>query len=75
MVQILQKPICLKDLLLESIKVSSLLGVEMNIQSIIIQSMQKKQKLHFPTFQLLLKVQQMQNCRFSFLPFGLIPAR
>ena len=42
MVQILQKPICLKDLLLESMKVSSLLGVEMNIHLIIIQSMPKK---------------------------------
>ena len=47
MVQILQKPICLKDLLLESIKVSSLLGVEMNMQSIIIQSMPKKTKIAF----------------------------
>lgn len=55
MVQILQKLIRLKDLLLESIKVFSLLGVEMDINLIVIQFMQKK-KLHFPTFQLLLKV-------------------
>ena len=47
MVQILQKPICLKDLLLESIKVFSLLGVEMNINLIVIQFMQKKKKIAF----------------------------
>lgn len=70
MVQILQKLIRLKDLLLESIKVFSLLGVEMDINLIVIQFMQKK-KLHFPTFQLLLKVQQMQNS--FFMSFGFIP--
>ena len=42
MVQILQKLICLKDLLLENIKVFSLLGVEMDINLIVIQFMQKK---------------------------------
>lgn len=42
MVQILQKLIRLKDLLLESIKVFSLLGVEMDINLIVIQFMQKK---------------------------------
>ena len=71
MVQILQKLICLKDLLLENIKVFSLLGVEMDINLIVTQFMQKK-KLHFPTFQLLLKVQQMQNS-FFMSPFWFYP--
>ena len=48
MVQILQKLICLKDLLLESIKVFSLLGVEMDINLIVIQFMQKFSYLPAP---------------------------
>lgn len=47
MVQILQKLIRLKDLLLESIKVFSLLGVEMDINLIVIQFMQKKKNCIF----------------------------
>ena len=43
----------------------SLLGVEMNINLIVIQFIKKK--MHFPTFQLLLKVQEMQNSFFMSL--------
>ena len=39
----------------------------MNINLIVIQFMQKKKKLHLPAFQLLLKVQQMQNSFFMSL--------
>ena len=73
MVQILQKLICLKDLLLESIKVFSLLGVEMDINLIVIQFMQKKNCIFLPSS----SSSKYNRCttHFSCLPFGFIPAR